>query len=226
VRAIGAHLRQNAVAYVALFAALGGTSYAAIKLPSNSVGTKQIKPGAVRGSDVKNNSLGLADLSGRAENALQARRGPEGPRGLQGLTGATGSAAASVIQGSTDATLLTLPNSEDIFAPSGFTAGNETGAGATSIQSTPNATIVIRDAFAQINTAPGAGAFRTFRLQAFNPARILISCTIANSDTSCNSGPTSVEVPPGTIYRASFMTGSVAPVASAGASWAFRATTP
>src|SRR3954463_11768089 len=38
-----AHLRGNVVAYVALFVALGGTSYAALKLPANSVGTKQIK---------------------------------------------------------------------------------------------------------------------------------------------------------------------------------------
>jgi hypothetical protein len=32
---------------VALFVALGGTSYAATQLPANSVGTKQIRPGAV-----------------------------------------------------------------------------------------------------------------------------------------------------------------------------------
>ncbi|MFI5038923.1 MAG: hypothetical protein ACHQCG_03190, partial [Solirubrobacterales bacterium] len=37
------HIRSNTVAYVALFVALGGTSYAALKLPANSVGTKQIK---------------------------------------------------------------------------------------------------------------------------------------------------------------------------------------
>ena len=37
------HIRSNAVAYVALFVALGGTSYAALKLPANSVGTQQIK---------------------------------------------------------------------------------------------------------------------------------------------------------------------------------------
>jgi hypothetical protein len=30
------HARDNAIAYLALFVALGGTSYAAIKLPRNS----------------------------------------------------------------------------------------------------------------------------------------------------------------------------------------------
>ncbi len=37
------HLRANAVAYLALFVALGGTSYAALKLPANSVSGRQIQ---------------------------------------------------------------------------------------------------------------------------------------------------------------------------------------
>ena len=37
------HLRGNLVAYLALFVALGGTSYAAINLPAGSVGARQIK---------------------------------------------------------------------------------------------------------------------------------------------------------------------------------------
>jgi hypothetical protein len=37
------HLRANAVAYLALFVALGGTSYAAANLPANSVGNRQIR---------------------------------------------------------------------------------------------------------------------------------------------------------------------------------------
>ncbi|MGZ4221933.1 MAG: hypothetical protein ACXVH3_12280 [Solirubrobacteraceae bacterium] len=41
------HIRSNVVAYVALFVALGGTSYAALKLPANSVGTRQIKNHAI-----------------------------------------------------------------------------------------------------------------------------------------------------------------------------------
>jgi Pentapeptide repeats (8 copies) len=45
------------VACVALFVALGGTSYAAIVLPANSVGTKQIKKSAVTGVKVKNATL-------------------------------------------------------------------------------------------------------------------------------------------------------------------------
>ena len=37
------HAKHNAVAYVALFVALGGTSYAAVNLPAGSVGNRQLK---------------------------------------------------------------------------------------------------------------------------------------------------------------------------------------
>ena len=46
------HARRHAVAYLALFVALGGTSYAATQLPANSVGTAQLRPGAVLAQDV------------------------------------------------------------------------------------------------------------------------------------------------------------------------------
>ena len=42
-----AYLRRHHLAIVALFVALGGTSYAATQLPANSVGTRQIRSGAV-----------------------------------------------------------------------------------------------------------------------------------------------------------------------------------
>ena len=45
------------VACIALTVALGGTSYAAITLPKNSVGTKQLKKNAVTGLKVKANAI-------------------------------------------------------------------------------------------------------------------------------------------------------------------------
>ena len=40
---IVSHLRGNLVAYLALFIALGGASYAAVSVPANSVGTRQLR---------------------------------------------------------------------------------------------------------------------------------------------------------------------------------------
>src|SRR5437764_1893323 len=41
------HVRRNAVAYTALFVALGGTGYAALHLPKGSVGERQIRNHAI-----------------------------------------------------------------------------------------------------------------------------------------------------------------------------------
>jgi hypothetical protein len=57
VRRIGGHVRSNAVGYVALFVALGGSAYAVSSLPPNSVGTKQLQNGAVTGQKVARQTL-------------------------------------------------------------------------------------------------------------------------------------------------------------------------
>lgn len=63
------------VACVALIVALGGTSYAAIRLPANSVGTKQLKRGAVTGVKVRSNTLtGTQINEARLAKVPSARR--------------------------------------------------------------------------------------------------------------------------------------------------------
>ena len=64
------------VALVALFVAMGGAGYAALKLPKNSVGRQQIKANAVNSSKVANRSLLAGDF--------KAGQLPTGPRGLKG----------------------------------------------------------------------------------------------------------------------------------------------
>jgi hypothetical protein len=49
LKTIRSHITYaNVMATIAVFIALGGASYAAVKLPAKSVGTKQIKKGAVK----------------------------------------------------------------------------------------------------------------------------------------------------------------------------------
>ena len=65
-------LRRNTIALLALFIALGGTTYAATALPKNSVGPKQLRKNAVTntkiaknavtGAKVKDNALTGADI--------------------------------------------------------------------------------------------------------------------------------------------------------------------
>jgi len=59
-------LRNNCVGLLALFVALGGTSYAAVKLPKNSVGSAQIKAGAVNTSELKKGAVRNGDLGSGA----------------------------------------------------------------------------------------------------------------------------------------------------------------
>jgi hypothetical protein len=79
----------NITSSLALFVALGGTGYAALKLPKNSVHAKQIAAGAVRSSEVKNHSLKPVDFATVPQGA-QGAQGAQGPKGDKGDPGAPG----------------------------------------------------------------------------------------------------------------------------------------
>jgi len=83
------------ISLLALFVALGGTSYAAINLPRNSVGTKQLKKGAVTGKKIRNHTIAKKKLTKKTLAALKGRTGPQGPAGPQGPQGATGATGAT-----------------------------------------------------------------------------------------------------------------------------------
>ena len=109
LRSFGRHVRQQFVGYLALFIALGGVSYAAITLPINSVGSKQIKRGAVKNSDlgksavttgkVKNGSLLSIDFKpGQLVAGAPGATGAPGPKGDRGTNGTNGSPGVSGYQ--------------------------------------------------------------------------------------------------------------------------------
>jgi hypothetical protein len=67
----------NVMSVIAVFIALGGVSYAALRLPKNSVGTKQLKKSAVTSPKVANGSLQASDF--KAGTLLTGPAGPPGP---------------------------------------------------------------------------------------------------------------------------------------------------
>ena len=80
---------SNVVSTVCLFLLLGGVAYAGTKLAANSVGTKQLKNGAVT----------LQKINKQAQNELKGASpapvaGPQGPKGDPGTPGAPGSPGA------------------------------------------------------------------------------------------------------------------------------------
>jgi hypothetical protein len=90
----------NVCASLALFVALGGTGYAAITLPRDSVGSRELRrdsvgaselrADAVRSSNVQDGAIALRDLSSAARAAIVGAPGPAGPAGPPGLSGLTG----------------------------------------------------------------------------------------------------------------------------------------
>jgi hypothetical protein len=77
------HVRSNAVAYVALFVALGGTGYAATHLPPNSVGNRTIKNGAITPVKIDRHLI-TGSIRGWAEVSATGRvlAGEGGPKAV------------------------------------------------------------------------------------------------------------------------------------------------
>jgi hypothetical protein len=80
----------NVIATLALFVALGGGAYAATRLPAKSVGTMQLKRGAVTRAKIAPTTL--AELGGGA--AVGSTPGPKGADGAPGPAGPIGPAGA------------------------------------------------------------------------------------------------------------------------------------
>jgi hypothetical protein len=105
------HLKSNLVAYLALFVALGGSSYAAVRLTPGSVRTRALAKGAVTHKKLALNSVTTANVADRsltrADFKLGALRGPgrsgnpgpAGPAGRSGgaYIGARASSAGTVV---------------------------------------------------------------------------------------------------------------------------------
>ena len=75
----------NVMATIAVFIALGGASYAATQLPKNSVGTGQLKNGAVT----------KRKISKKTVSSLRGATGPKGQMGPQGPMGPMGPGATA-----------------------------------------------------------------------------------------------------------------------------------
>ena len=89
-RAIIRLVQRNGIALVALFLALGGTTYAA--------STALIGSNTVASPQVVNGSLKTGDLSAKARKALKGNRGLRGLRGSAGSQGAKGATGAQGVQ--------------------------------------------------------------------------------------------------------------------------------
>jgi hypothetical protein len=102
-----AYLRRHHIGLLALFIALGGTSYAAAKLPKNSVGSPQIRSGAVTQSKLEKSvrsQLAKAGVAGTTgAQGPKGETGAQGPQGAQGVAGEKGDQGDKGVPGPTSA---------------------------------------------------------------------------------------------------------------------------
>jgi hypothetical protein len=117
------HFRGNVVGYLALFTALGGTSYAAVRLAPGSVTSRALAAGAVTHSKLAGGSVGANNVIKRSLTSdyfrpgtlLGVVKGSPGPSGPTGPAGANGT--ASVAMRATDAGSVTAPHGASTNVP-------------------------------------------------------------------------------------------------------------
>jgi hypothetical protein len=112
-------LRGNVIGLLALFIALGGTTYAATALPKNSVGTKQLQKNAVTPAKIKNGSATNTKIGANAITGAKVKNDSlTGADILESSLGKVPSAAAA--DSATSATNATHATTADTAT----TAGN------------------------------------------------------------------------------------------------------
>lgn len=138
---------------IAVFIALGGTSYA-LTLPRNSVGPSQIRSkavgpselraSAVRSKHINDRSVALQDLSRAARRALQGARGTTGPSGPIGPPGPTGIAHS-----------VAMNSGGDVVSGNGELGGHTDGSGTYEVKF--NRDMTSCRAVATLSRVPGGG---------------------------------------------------------------------
>ena len=98
------------ISLIALFVALGGTSYAAFSLPKGSVGSAQLKRRAVTPTKV-------------APATVRLFKGQQGARGLQGPQGPTGAAGTNGTNGTNGATNVVIRHTDTATPTANQTTG-------------------------------------------------------------------------------------------------------
>jgi hypothetical protein len=94
----------NTIATIALFVALGGTSYATGIIPHNSVGSAQLRTHAVSSTKLAKSAVHLTNITAATRRALKGATGPRGTVGPAGTPAisyfAAVTAGGTVVRGS------------------------------------------------------------------------------------------------------------------------------
>jgi hypothetical protein len=178
------YLKRHHIGLLALFIALGGTSYAAASLPRNSVGSSQLRKGSVTKSKLASGvqkrlkAAGKAGPTGAAgakgDTGAQGPKGETGAQGVQGIQGVPGPTSAGVgginttvtpggltpILGSTTVTLAQTGKVLVLFTGT-FSLQCGAGSACTRTLGVTVGSQTVPGAFADINATAGASGSDT-----------------------------------------------------------------
>ena len=157
----------NVVGTLALFVALGGTSYAALTITG-----KNVKNSSLTGVDIRNSSLTTADIkdrsllradfkAGQLPAGPQGAKGDKGDKGDPGLNGANGAAGATGSAGATNVTTRlktqSLAVGENDLTVACLAGERAVGGGGNTPANDPEVTIVASNPFPATNATTPTG---------------------------------------------------------------------
>jgi len=167
-------VRGNTIAMLALFVALGGTTYAATALPKNSVGTKQLKKNAVTPVKIKKSAVTNPKIANNAVTSAKTKN--------DSLTG------ADVLESSLGA----VPNANalgGVVASGYLKSGAAAGGGLAGTY--PNPTLAANSV--------GASQVADGSLNARDAASVTGSFVLNPGSIAANSCTTEFPTPPGVL---------------------------
>jgi hypothetical protein len=194
---ITAHLRSHLIAYLALFAALGGASALAAgridgrQIKPRSIPGNRLKPNTVRGPQIRESSLALVPRSRLARSSVRA----DNSAALAGK--AVGEFGSGVVNGGIDSP----PNGASFRSPYGVTLYLAAGSG---LEAIAPAAINVRDFEAQWVTNFDADDTLVISMQVNNGSSLtsVPLCTIVGTAAGLDcraAGP--LTIPRSALYR-------------------------
>ena len=160
---------SNVVSTLCLFLLLGGVAYAAGQLAPNSVGTKQLKDGAVT----------LKKINKKTQRELRSS-GPAGPKGEDGARGPTGPAGPEPVIGPP-----IRPGPTGPVGPAGATVGALFGSGADGDETIESRITLDGDTYFDDLTLEPGGEVRTNGFRLF----VAGTLTMGNGSNINRDGP-------------------------------------
>lgn len=139
----------NVTATLALFASLGGTSYAVQQIGSkdirdNSIRSRDVRDNTLRSRDVRNHTLLAKDFRpGQLPSGRGGKQGPRGLRGLRGLRGTTGKTGRAGLSGLSLVSADTALDSSDKSTTAGCPSGKRALGGGATLKSGPPGNVAL-----------------------------------------------------------------------------------